>query len=301
MSAATIDKALDGKQTNNFVVVSANEIVDQDGRHFSPGNIAGYIAKVKPVKKAAYVFWVTDKSEVQVAKNVISVFADYGATVFVIRDAKKPDKSEVKATDETTKQKTVIIVGQPNPHALSATDKVPDMAGRPVILRPGKLPRRVRYQFQPDAVVIAAAERVTKLLLGAPPVDSAAVFKEQVMLAPGAWTRLKNVPSLADTKPFISNCEFRNQVLKLEGRIVGKPEQFATAINEIRQLIAADGGGTVRAFTSDEMQAWWTFIGFDIEEPTFVLETKGGMYRFIIDDLDGHLFLIDELNALPAQ
>jgi hypothetical protein len=49
------------------------------------------------------------------------------------------------------------------------------------------------------------------------------------------------------------------------------------------------------------MQAWWTFIGFDIEEPTFVLETKGGMYRFIVDFLHGHVFLIDELNALPKQ
>jgi hypothetical protein len=169
VNAATIDKTLDGKQTNNFAFVSANEIVDQEGRHFAPSDTAGYIARVKPEKKAAYVFWISDKSEVQVAKNVISIFSDYGATVFVIRDTKL-DKSQANAPDEPKKQKTVIIVGQPNPHALSATDRVPDMADRPAILRPGKLPSRVRYQFQPDAVVVAAAASVTKLLLGAPPV-----------------------------------------------------------------------------------------------------------------------------------
>jgi len=301
LSGGAIDKALAGKKTYDFVIVSAREIVDQDGRHFSPDDVRSYIARAKPKKKAAYVFWIHDQSAVEIAKKVISAFSDYGAQVFVIRETKKTGDSGAKAADVAGIPKILSLVGLPNPGALSASDQPPDMAARPACLRPGKLPPRVRYKFEADPVVAAAADRVTRLLLGPALVDTVSAFKSALFLQPGAWRWLKNLPALAESKPILSRADMGRKVVKLEGRFIVKPEQFAAAIGEIRRLIAADGGGVVRALTSDEMEAWWTFIGFDIEEPVFVIETKGGKYRFIAHWSDDGLGLLDELNALNVQ
>lgn len=72
------------------------------------------------------------------------------------------------------------------------------------------------------------------------------------------------------------------------------------AVNEISQLLKDDGGFQVRSFTTAEMRKWWVYIAFNIEEPVFVVESKGHKYKFIMGFVnDSSVYVIDELNALP--
>ena len=300
VSATDFDTALAGKQTYNFVVVSADEIIDWEGRHFAPKDIKKYLRKAKPEKNAAYVIWIPNPRSLDIAKAAIAQFVEYGATVFAVREMNKAAASQLDSAPG--KLKTLVLVGQPNPKSLRATDQPPDMRDRPVHLRPGPLPRRVRYQFKADALVVAAADRVSTLLLGPGPTDGAVLPNNSMsMLGVGAWKHLSRLPALQAIKPIFTRVELGRGVVQLETGFLSTPEQRTAVIAEVRRLIADDYGGTLRALRTDEMERWWTFIGFDIEEPTFVIETKGGKYRFVVMCSDDNLFGFDELNALPSD
>ena len=47
------------------------------------------------------------------------------------------------------------------------------------------------------------------------------------------------------------------------------------------------------------MAKWWIFIGFDIQEPTLVLETKDKKAQFIFGFVNRQAVVLDELNKLP--
>ncbi|MBX3738262.1 MAG: hypothetical protein KF715_16325 [Candidatus Didemnitutus sp.] len=67
----------------------------------------------------------------------------------------------------------------------------------------------------------------------------------------------------------------------------------------MRQIIADDGGGKIRALRADEMTRWWTFIAFDIAEPVFVLETANGRHRFILSCAHGKVALSTSSTDCP--
>ena len=93
-----------------------------------------------------------------------------------------------------------MIVPQPNPQALSAGDLRPAMLGRPVHLRPGPLPRRVRYQFKSDAEVLAAAEVVRATLLDESAASASSSAPEFLMVQPGVWPKVVQLPVFKDAK-----------------------------------------------------------------------------------------------------
>lgn len=302
VSPQQIDEALAGKLTYQFVVVGPNEVVDQEGRRFSPKDAKAYLKRAKLEKKAAYVFWAVNDTEIEVAKKVIDVFGDWGATVFVIRKS-KPQEAQSTFTvpvDESGQKKEVVLVGKNNPKALTAVDPAPNMSERPAVLRPERLPQRVRYQFRSDAEVVAAAARTEKLLLDTTAKPDATTFKDTAFVLCGAWTHVKDEPAAVQgSKPFVSQMEIDGQLVKVEGRLLNAPEQFTAVVERLRGLIAADRGGTVRALRAREMSHWWVFIGWDIEEPVFVVESRGGCYRLIVAWNGDHVFALDELAALP--
>ncbi|MFT3867147.1 MAG: hypothetical protein QM715_01495 [Nibricoccus sp.] len=299
-SAEDVDKALKGKLTYNFVVLKNGEIVDQDGRHLTAKTAKDYLARAKPEPKAAYIFWIPDPTAVEIVKSLIGPFSDYGATMLVIREKDKSQKPKPPAEDNTSK--TLMMVGDVNPASLSAKDKAPKMSGRPKNLRPGKLPARVRYVFRPDAEVVAAAKKAEELLLGKERPDLAKYFdKKTTFIQPGAWNYLSYLIPLHEAKTFTAKIELGTKVVSLDGKLLTQPTDFSIAVDELRSLIAADGGGAIRAFTTAEMDLWWTFISIDIEEPVFVLETKGGKYRFVIALSEDHVFCFDELNFFTPQ
>lgn len=91
----------------------------------------------------------------------------------------------------------------------------------------------------------------------------------------------------------------RGRTLELESALLHDDDDRRTVVRALRQIIADDGGGKIRALRADEMTHWWTFIAFDIAEPVFVLETANGRHRFILSCTHGKVGAVDELNGLP--
>lgn len=295
-----IDKVLAGKETFNLAILKSGEIVDQAGRRFTAKTVREYLDTTKPEKKAAYIFWISDPSGVEVVKALAEPFGNYGITTVVVRPMNSAKESKPEAAETEKGEKTLILVGEENPKAITAKDKPPEMAGRPEYLRPGKLPRRVRYVFYPDAEVVAAAKKTVAMLLDPKRPELKLYAGDAMFIQSGAWSYLSDLPVLQQAKHFGAKIAIGSRTLELDGRMLSTSKEFTTAIDALRSLIAKDGGGSVRALSSLEMDLWWTFISIDIEEPVFVIQTAGGKYRFVVSFNKDHVFGFDELNYLAS-
>lgn len=197
-------------------------------------------------------------------------------------------------------KKALVLVGKPNPGAIGAGVPFPNLEDRPAELRPGVLPQRVRYKFALDDSMTVGAEHLKQHLL-ADPVSADPLFREFVMIQPGAWKWLKPAGALGlkASQKLETMFPERGKMVRFEGAILRDPGELAALERLLRELIRKDGGGRIRALKSAEMGKWWTYIGFDIEEPTLVIETVGRKYLFIIGFSGGRVLIVDELNGLP--
>lgn len=187
--------------------------------------------------------------------------------------------------------------------AYVAGDSVPVMTGRRPELVPGELPPRVRYHFADDSTVNRLADRLESGLRAA----DASLYGDVVLVQPGAWSHLKsdiildakeaaNLSMLDPAKGLSGGLEGG-----LQGRVFRSKHATALLSSEVSKRLQENGGFQIRALRMAEMAKWWIYIGFDIEEPTFVVESNGGRYRFVIAFVKEKVFSIDELNGLPGE
>lgn len=298
------DQKLAGEKTYDYVILPTGELGSKD-EVIPFKQISRHLKRTEPDRDAFFVFWIADSNQVEVAKMAIQHFEKHGASKFAVRQI--PPSPPVtmepgpEAKLEEKGKKMLILAGKPNPDALSANDRMPSFLGRPEHLRPQGLPPRVRCKFASDEAVITAAEHARQLFVADEAIP-APLIDDTILLQPGAWQHLRGERALAESMSMWAGVPLKDRVLKLETRFLNTAAQGHAAVARLRTLVKKDGGGTIRALTSREMDEWWTFIGFDIEEPVFVLETHQRKYRLVLafDDA-GRINLIDELNALLKQ
>ena len=213
----------------------------------------------------------------------------------------------VFAEDEPPNPYKIFAKEQPKVYRIPATqtsvvqgDEIPDLSQRPQALRPGSIPAEVRYCFTTDSSVVDAAALVTKHFCDSTTKETNTLGKTLVV-HPGAWANFKQTNSLGSKSAtawgFIVWDGKANQ--KLSGVVLRDGDELRQVEALIRLDVKNAGGATVRALTSEEMAKWWIFIGFDIQEPTLVLETRDKKKRFILGFVDRQLVVVDELNRLP--
>jgi hypothetical protein len=179
-------------------------------------------------------------------------------------------------------------------------DPIPDLSKRPSALRPGTIPADVRYSFAEDSLTIDAALRLTNHFCSPSP-DAKLLFASTLVVHPGAWMDLKNTDSVG--KKSATPWEFlvwdgkTNQ--RLSGIVLRDRDELKQMEAGIRRDVQEGGGATVRALSTAEMRKWWIFIGFDIQEPTLVLETNDKKRQFIFGFVNRQAVVIDELKKLP--
>jgi hypothetical protein len=178
----------------------------------------------------------------------------------------------------------------------SQAQSKPDLTARPAALRPGEIPKNVRFRFAENGRVIQEAERLKRILSGAGLKER--LFDGVLICGPGYWKELKATKLFGNTNAPTATVSVMvgSQAIGLEGRILrdrGEEEQLQKFL--VKSL-ADDGGFTVRAMTSDEMALWWTFISFDIEEPVFIVESR--KHRFVLDLHAPSMIQLDDLNHL---
>jgi hypothetical protein len=195
---------------------------------------------------------------------------------------------------------TRIAVANKDPSMRVYGEALPAMADRSAALRPDSLPKRVRYKFASDTAVAAAADLVTRHLLTDHAEDQN-MFGDAVWVRPGAWKWLAGDERIGkkDATLLETVGQLREGRVKLDGMVIRDGQEKAELARKLRAMVKSDGGGMVRALRSDEMSTWWVFIDHDIEEPTLVVATNGGRYRFILCFKGGTVVRLDELNGLP--
>jgi len=188
------------------------------------------------------------------------------------------------------------------PKAYVRGEPIPDMTTRRPELVPQVLPARVRYRFSDNAVVNRLADRLGSALSK----GDTSVFGNVVMVQPGAWTIVKSLGPIGkkgtgELRIIDPKQGFKNGLESgMAGKILRGSEETTRLANTITAIVAEDGGCEIRALTTDEMAKWWVYIGFDIEEPVYVVASKGRRYKFVISFVkDDKIFIVDELNALP--
>jgi hypothetical protein len=188
-------------------------------------------------------------------------------------------------------KRPIYVAGQP----------IPDMNGRKAELIPGAIPSRVRYMFSVNDTVNNASE----ILRNGIESLNMSLFKDSLMVQPGAFKQIKEKCALGSAGPksrMIDPADIKKGNLDggLQMAFVDKRPQLESIAKEMARLLKEDGGLEVRALKTKEMAKWWIYIGWDIEEPVFVVASKGGKFRFIVELNDkNQISILDELNGLP--
>lgn len=178
------------------------------------------------------------------------------------------------------------------------------MPNRPVELVPGALPARVRYCVADDATVVRLAGRLKAALESADPT----IYGDTVIVHPGAWIYIRNDLHLdaqdAIMLHMVDPASIPNAIAQgggRPGRFFRTKHAMALLAPEVSRLLHDDGGFKVRALQTAEMTKWWKYIGFDIEEPVYVVESAGRQYRFVFGFSHDRVLILDELNGLPDE
>ncbi len=295
-------KYLDAEMANavryEFEVASDGGLIDSKSKVIAARELPTFLEANRLDKAGYIILWLTGKSApVDTIKDTIAPFGSYGFTKIVVRV--RPGETPVPPAN-VTRPKTLVLAGKPDQQSVVAGMPFPNLSGRPPELRPEPLPLRVRYKFTSDKEMIESARKVAGHLLEG---DGSAqpLFQNGVMLQPGAWDRLKDKNNLGknSAKPVFAMIKTRTGDLKLTSMSINDPSEAVVAEASVREMILSDGGGHVRALKASEMSKWWTFISFDIIEPTLVVETTGGKYLFILELTSKGFVTVDELNGLP--
>jgi len=299
MTPAQIDAQMANAKKYEFELAPDGGLIDARMREIEPWDLAAYL-KNNALDKGGYlILWVTGKSApLNTIQNTIRPIGAYGFTKIVVRV--RPGETPAPPARNPTAQKIAVIQGKPNPTSLVAGERFPDLTGRPAPLRPGPLPRGIRYKFGSDAEVVAAAQLAWSRLVEGTGADGP-LFARNVMVQPGAWKCLKAAgeisPELGKSVTVIGQLG-PGPATHLEERILTRDEDKTALEAALRKLIVSDGGGGIRAMKTQEMAAWWPFISFDISEPTLVLQTRNGGHLLILVFDSHHIVAVDDLAGL---
>lgn len=180
---------------------------------------------------------------------------------------------------------------------IASTKDAPDGAlvgkvgeGRPDELKPGAIPKRVRYKAVEDERVVRCANLLRESLT----TGENKIFGDFLMMFPGAWSDMKRIPGLNIERS--THASFpRDNGRTDDGRIFKENAQGGLFLAHMIRVV--EKNFKIRALTTDELARWWIYIPFDIEEPIFILQSEDSTRRYIVSFNDeDKVSLLDELS-----
>jgi len=307
MSPEEFERQMGQSTHYDFELASPDGLVDAQGMHIQAADLTAYLRERHLDANAYFLLSITNQSPPLDRVSVtVAPLGRYGATKIVFRHKPggepAPIIAEFKPAPGTPpdKKTEMVISIRPNPKSLTAGLPFPDLSGRPVELRPEALPPRVRYAFASDGEVIAAARLAADHLISSRPSQSA-LFNSRVTVQFGLWQQLKGQEGLGRkaASPWATVGMIGGKKSRLEGVILGDPDELATLEATLAKMIANSGGGQIRAASTAEMARWWPFVSFDYTEPLLIIKTKDDSHAFALLFESGRLTVIDDLNGLP--
>ena len=179
----------------------------------------------------------------------------------------------------------------------TSKDTMPPMGSRPVNLIPGDIPEGVRYRFNNNQSVIDTANILNESLLSGVEVFS----DDGVLVFPGAWNWFKSYSDIGR-----DNFTKATHVSRINGSstarigvVLKDSEEIERLSLYLAKMLEDDGGFIIGSMSSKEMSEWWPYIPLDISEPTFVIKSRNGKFRFVVvASLEDGIITVDELNKI---
>lgn len=193
---------------------------------------------------------------------------------------------------------TKVVVFTPTTDAKNG-EIIGNKGTRPKNLKVDSIPPRVRYIASTDSEIIAAY-RAVRTAIDQKEYES--LFSKNVGVFASYWYQIKSNPAftLENSQEMLSMIQFHDTVHVYEGKVLRNSSDINTLVDEIFS-------GTqpcdwkIRTLTPGEMSLWWIYIGFDIEEPTFVLENSSQSKRIVAVFNESKIMMIDELSPLTPN
>ena len=311
VSPEEIDRQISQGKHYDFDISPGGYLVDAKGVVIRNSELREYLRKNSYAKEAYYVLWMgPDSPRPDQLGSTLEALRLSGVTKVAARRKKMPgdlpptpvEPSEVAppAPSVATKPAPEPPPAKPKPTLVRrAGEALPDLTGRPAALRPGTLPARIRYKFASDADVGKAADLIAQQLLAASPSGDK-FFAPAVLVQTGAWKRFRHSRSHPPKEAFVLTNIIRisGKSYKQESCVLRDADEIAELYEKLKEAIAKDGGGTVRALQTEEMSKWGLFGSIEIEEPVLAIETKGRKHVFIVGFAPAGAVLLDDLNNL---
>lgn len=169
---------------------------------------------------------------------------------------------------------------------------------RPSELIPGRIPAEVRYKFASDEEMMTAREIVIRMLSGPASASSTA---DNVFVCAGAWSLFrKELAPLASPDIRQQSVKFGPNVYLLDAGLLQRSEARKKLVALLKKSLNDGTNVRIRAMSTHDMQYWWPFIGFDLEEPVLALDSSSTGRVFIVCMKHERITVVDDLPALSA-
>jgi hypothetical protein len=311
VSPEEIDRQISQGKHYDFDISPGGYLVDAKGVVIRNSELREYLRKNGYAKGAYYVLWMGPESpRPDQLGSTLEALRLSGVTKVAARRKKapgelpptpvEPPESAPPAPGAATKSAPEPPPAKPTPSLVRrAGEALPDLTGRPAVLRPGALPAGIRYKFASDADVVKAADLIAQQLLAASPSGDK-FFAPAVLVQTGAWKRFRPGRTHPPKEAFVLTnlITISGKSYKQESCVLRDANEIAELYEKLQEAIAKDGGGTVRALQTEEMSKWGLFGSKEIEEPVLAIATKGKKHLFIVGFAPTGAVLLDDLNNL---
>jgi hypothetical protein len=288
-----------GTQAYAFRVNPDGLLLDEKGAPVAVADVPAYLKGLNISNVTVTALWIDGPDA---AKKLGPTIQGFGGsfTKIIVKIWKPGDKTGLIDLAALSRESVKAAIDAAYPgRSFPVSTSAESLAGRPADLVPEPYPARVHYRYAGAAVVEEAAKEITRHFITGGGDDSS-VWAGSVAVQSGAWRLFGSDDLLGKTLAtrYSASVATASGTFELKQIVLADPGEIRELDSRVKAMIAAGGGGRVRALRADEMRAWWQFISYDITEPVFVLETANSSHRFIIGVNQDGIGMIDELNVL---
>jgi hypothetical protein len=286
-------------QAYAFRVNADGLLLDRNGAPVAVADVPAYMKGLKIPNITIVELWIDGPGA---AKNLGPTIQAFGGSFakIIVKQWEPSDKTGLVDLPAPSRESVRESISAAYPgRSYPSSNREQSLAQRPGDLVPERIPSMVRYRYADGAIVEKAAAQIGDHFIMALK-DANPKWAGAVAVQAGAWKLFGSDDRLGKNLAtrYSARVPTPSGPLDFKQIVLRDPGEIRELDSKVCEIIAADGGGRVRAMRTDEMRTWWQFISYDITEPIFVLETANLRHRFIFGVNQEGIGMIDELNVL---
>lgn len=166
-----------------------------------------------------------------------------------------------------------------------------------VKLSPTTIPPGITYITASEQSLHDAAERV-KRVLDPGYTGNEHIFKDWVICGPFIWPALAGQGELGwrDAVDLLTRLNLNGRNKLLQGKALTNDNELSSLEWDLRRLLDREGGFILRALDQEELQVYWGIVGWNIQEPIFILQTQS--HKYVMEFRQGSAVYVDDLEGL---